>query len=345
MSSLTAIFGNTQERDTGDSEKLLELYWNRAELKKEFANLRDETFRLNDEIKAQQGHTARAQQKLEHIENLLLDPEWVYNVVVFYQLRAMNTHFTRLLARFSEQLKQQREKRQHSRLLEDWNDKRRGEVQAIDSRIAELRMSRQALEDRLQAERHRFSMMGGFMRFFRKRSIKRLLDSIATDMNESQRQEAVLQSERTEIKHREAPDTQGLDVSSKRSINLMILSFAQQMYLHFGNDNLAALTKESGEKSVGAISYGNKSDCDYLLECISERAGSMQQASYFADILQQRAKRLSEGTVFGSEDDAVPSAASVSTLYEIDESGNAVARQNANLLGENYWEVSKVLSR
>ena len=86
MSSLTAIFGSTDEKSQ-DSEKLLNLYWNRAELKKEFADMRKLRFKLEDRIKHQEGATARLQQKLDYLEDLLLDPEWASNVVVFYQFR------------------------------------------------------------------------------------------------------------------------------------------------------------------------------------------------------------------------------------------------------------------
>jgi hypothetical protein len=83
---LTAIFGSTDEKSQ-DSEKLLNLYWNRAELKKEFAGMRKLRFKLEDRIKHQEGATARLQQKLDHLEDLLLDPDWASNVVVFYQFR------------------------------------------------------------------------------------------------------------------------------------------------------------------------------------------------------------------------------------------------------------------
>jgi len=65
VTCLTAIFGNTQEKTEKESEKLLNIYWNSAELKKELANLRSEQFRLKDCIKRQEGSTARIQQKLE----------------------------------------------------------------------------------------------------------------------------------------------------------------------------------------------------------------------------------------------------------------------------------------
>lgn len=343
MTSLTAIFGSTPE-DAGDSDKLLELYWNRAELKKEFANLRDETFKLKDQIKTQQGHTARAEQKYQHIENLLLDPEWVHSVVVFYQLRALNERCKAKLMAFAEQLKQQREKRHHSRLLEEWNARRQAEASAIETRIAEQRVQKETLEDQLQVERHRYAMMGGFTRFFRKRSMKKLLDRISDDIATAIQQEAIFQTELTGVRHREAPDTQGLDVSSKRSINLMILAYAQQLYLHFEDDDLAALAKESGEKSVGAIRYGNRTDCDFLLEKINDKGESVAKANSCADMLKQRSLLLAEKVSYHSESEAVPTSNSVNELFDIDGSGS-IHRKSVNLVSDNYWDLANIFSR
>ena len=343
MTSLTAIFGNTEE-DSGDSEKLLELYWSRAELKKEFAALRDEAFRLQEQITAKDGSAARLQQKLEHLESLLLDPDWVYNVVVYYQLRAFNQRCTNKLARFAEQLKQQREQRQHSKVVGQWTDQRDEEAQELQSQIGEQRMHMQMLEDQLLAERHRLSMMGGFARYLRRRAIARNLDDIAVRIEESQQRESALLASLEEIKVRDLPDTEGLDIASKRSINFMILSFAQQMYLHFSDDNLAGLAKEAGEKSVGASNYGTKGACDSILESVQTRGDSMEKVAGFAEILQRRAKMISEKAVFELDDDAVPIAGTVATVFDIDSNG-LVRERDANLIGDNYWKLAMVLSR
>ena len=120
MSSLTAIFGSSPEKSPEKSEKLLNLYWNRAELKKEFARLRNEQYRLKERVKEHEGAVARVQQKLDHLENLLLDPEWIYNVVVYYRFRALNRQCRSKLEKFAEHLKRQREERLHSRQVEHW---------------------------------------------------------------------------------------------------------------------------------------------------------------------------------------------------------------------------------
>jgi hypothetical protein len=344
VTSLTAIFGNSEEKPEQDSEKLLELYWNRAELKKEFADLRNEKYRLQERIKQQEGATARVHQKLNHLEQLLLDPEWVYNVIVYYQLQHLNRRCESKLAKFAEQLKQQREQKQHGKLLEDWKARCTEEAGEIEAQIGEQRLQVQMLEDRLQAEQHRLVTMSGFMRFFRKRSVTAELDSLAASIDEAQQSEEQLLMRYDEIQNRQPPDTQGLDLATKRTINFMILSFAQQMYLHFTEDGLAGMAKEAGDKSVGAINYGGKKECDRIIERVAKRMQKFQKSSDYADILKQRARLIAEKAIFRSDSDAVPASGSVATVYEITSRG-VIKERDANLLGQDFWSLSQIVSR
>jgi hypothetical protein len=343
LSVLAALFRNTEETSP-DSEKLLHLYWNRAELKKEFAAMRKEQFRLQDRIKQQEGATARLQQKLDHLEGLLLDPEWASNVVVFYQLRSLALRCERKLARFAEQLKQQREQKQHNSLLVQWNEDRTRERRVLDRKTLELRKAIQSLEDRLQSERDRMMSMSGFLKVFRKRSISAILEKLREQISVATAEEEELQQQVAELKNRKPPDNHGLDIQTKRSINFMILAYAQQLFLHFSDNEFAALAKETSDKSVGSIKYGNRSDCDQMLVRVQKRVDAMERNTDFANVLQVRAKLIGEKGQFHNADDAVPVASSVSTLYEIDGDGQ-VTEDKANILGENYWGIAKILTR
>lgn len=344
MTSLTAIFGSAPEDEKEhDSEKLLDLYWNRAELKKEFAALREENFKLGDRIKYHEGATARVQQKLDHLEGLLLDPEWVYNVVTYFQLRRLSMSCAGKIARFAEQLKQQREQRQQNKALFDWNEKRKRTASAMQGQIGDRRLQVQMLEDRLQAERHRLATMNGFIRFLRKRSLTRSLDSIATEIDASQAQERELLQQLDELQNAEPPGQQGLDVIAKRSINFMILAYAQQLFVHFADDELASLSKEASEKSIGAVNYGGKENCDFLMDRISKRIEALENTGDRPEVLQQRAQLIAENAVFRSDDDALPIPATVSTVYVLEPNG--VTTRDGNLLGDNYWGLAKVVSR
>ncbi|MGB5688415.1 MAG: hypothetical protein WBM45_04015 [Woeseiaceae bacterium] len=343
MAGLTGIFKTVPEAPQ-DADKLVDLFRNRAELKKEFAALRNEKYQLQDRIKERQGTIERVQQKLNHLESLLLDPEWVHNVVVFYQLRRLARHCENKVARFAEQLKQQREEKTHGKVLAAWRQQIDKEAEKVERKIGEHRMRLQLLEDQLLAERHKLTTMGGISKMLHGRSQEATVDEIAASIEEAQGEEQTLLLELQRIRNTAAPDPVGLDTAAKRSINFMILSFAQQLYLDYKEDDLAGLAKEASEKSVGAVNYGGKPDCDELLRILAKRREELDQVPDFAGILQKRAKLIAQHAVFRSDDDVVPAPGSVATVYEI--TANGVVRQSdANLLGENYFAVAKVLSR
>jgi len=344
LSSLTAIFRNLQDKSQDDSEKLLDLYWNRVDLKKEFDGMRKEQFKLEDKIKQHEGIAARVQQKLDHLEELLADPDWSHNVIVFYRLRGLALRFQQKLAKFAEELKQQREQKQHNRLLVSWNEDRTREARVLESQITEKRVIIQQFEDQLQAERRRLTAMSGFLKIFRRRSINAVLNNLSDQIDAAQEDEESLLSGIEEIQNRTPPDTEGLDVPTKRSINLMVIAFAQQLYLTFEDDELAAMAKESSEKSVGAINYGMRNECEQLLGKIQNVIEMMEQASDFAETLQRRSKLLGEKAQFRNDTDVVPTSATVATLYDINVNG-LIKESDANILGENWWGISKIMCR
>jgi hypothetical protein len=343
MASRQAIFGNTAEHGE-DNEKLVELFKNRAELKKEFAALSKEKYRLQQLIKEQQGATARITQRLEHLENLLVDPEWVHTVVVFYQLRSLNRRCRSKLARFAEQLKQQRETRRRDAQLAGWRDDCNARRVAFDRALAEHRQGLQMIEGQLQAERQRLESMSGLSKIFKGRATSDQLAELELQLDEARQEEQALLEKVESVEQEHPPDTEGLSTGEKRSINFMIVAFAQHLYLQFSDRNLVALVKESNEKSVGAINYGAKEDCDVLLERISQHVESMEKANDYADLLRRRAELIAEHAVFQEDDDAVPIAGTVATVFAINGSG-VVTTSDANLVGENYWEIANVLSR
>lgn len=343
MASLTGIFKPEADVDQG-TDKLVDLFRNRAELKKEFAALRNEKYQLQDRIKERQGAVERVQQKLNHLESLLLDPEWVHTVVVYYQLRRLAAHCEAKLERFAEQLKQQRENRVHSKVLVEWNERRKLESAEVQKRIGEHRLHLQALEDHLQAERHKLSTMGGISKIFKGRSQAESVEDIEASIGAAQKMESELLLELDAIEKREPPPHRGLDVGTKRSINYLILAFAQQLYLDYSEYNLACLAKEASDKSVGAVNYGTKHECDELLDKVVKRRQAIDSGEDSPDRLQHRARLIAEHALFRNDDDAVPAPGTVATVYDIDRNG--VVRQfDANLLGENYFGVSRILSR
>ncbi len=343
MSGLTAIFGSSEE-DSPDNEKLLHLYWNRNELKKEFAGMRKEQFRLKDKIQQQEGATARLEQKLAHIEDLLIDPEWSRSVAVFYQLRGVALRCESKLARFAEQIKRQRERKLNDKLLGGWNEGRAQESNVLGRKLLDRQNSIQQLENERIAECHRLEALNGFFAFFKRRSMTVMVASLTEKIQQEERQEATVQQQLDEIAARRPPEALGLDIPAKRSINFMIIAYAQHLYIQFGDRALVGMVKEAGEKSVGSVNYGSENECSELLQRIHTCVDSIEGDSDFAETLQKRAKLVSEKALFHKDDDAVPISGTVATLFKIDQTG-LVRESDANILGDNYWRIATTLSR
>ena len=83
-----------------EDHRVLALFRNRAELKKAYADLQEETFRLKDLVKQQEGATQRVQEMLNALEERLGVGETAYAALVFYQLRRLWQTGRELVAAF-----------------------------------------------------------------------------------------------------------------------------------------------------------------------------------------------------------------------------------------------------
>jgi hypothetical protein len=343
LAGLTTIFkGEVSEQQ--EHEKLVDLFRSRAELKKEFAALRNEKYQLQDRIKQQAGATARAEQMLDHVENLLLDPDWVFDVVVFYQLRGLSRRCEVKLADFAEQLKQHQEKRLHGHVISTWNKQRQEKVASIEDAVREQRARMDRLEQELQDEQSRMAEMGAVAKLVHGNSTNKEIDSLGDRLEEARQRKTELLQTLQALKEMDPPDNCGLDTATKRSINIQILAFAQQLYLQYSLDNLLQLAKEATERSVGAVKYGDRSACERILACLDKCRTENWLSESFAEVLKKRCHLLAEVASYRAEDDTVPTSASVSTVFEIDVNGK-VNQTSADIIGENFFGIARILSR
>jgi len=345
VGGLAALFSTSEEEDKAqDSEKLMDLYWNRAELKKAYAEARNEHYRLKDRIKQQQGATARVQQKLDHIEELLIEPESAYNVIVLYLLRGLAIRCEVKLALFAEQLKQQRENKQHQSMMSSWSARMAEDSVVLEEQLIILRNQMRQVEEQELVLLQQLESMGLIMKLFKGRSVKAEIKRLNQENVHAQADEQALLADLASISERAPPETQGLDIASKRTINLMTIAFAQQLFLQFSDAEFAALVKESTEKSAGGVSYGDQQACTAFLQLIRKRTEALEQSTDNAVLLQRRAKLIGENAVFTNDDDVVPASASTRTVFDFADNGRIVESDVA-ILGENFWGIAKVLSR
>lgn len=344
MSSLSALFGNSQSKSSPEDERLLDLYWNRNELKKEFAGLQNEKFKLTDRIKTQKGDIERLKQKLAHLEQLLVEPEWGRSVFVMYQLRGLGARCTNKIARFAERIKRQQEQKLHGEAVSRWRASVEADASAVRTEILELEEHSQAARDEIGQLESRYQSMGRIMRYVRRGNFRRRIERLNSDIEMLRDRIGENQQGVVEIENRDPPEVAGLSLNARRLINFTILSYAQQLYISFEDDDLVVLVKEACDKSAGAVRYGSEAECQAIVERVRRAESRLARGRDFAAEIQKRARLISEGAAYGDEADAVPLADTVSTLFRFDNLEN-VQIADANLLGQNYWGLATVMSR
>lgn len=342
MSNLVTLLKSTGD-SAPDGDKLLDLYWNRNELKKEFAELKDENYRLRERIQQQDGAVARIEQKLNHIEELLIDPEWALSILVHYQLRGSGQRLARKLARFAEQLKVSRERKLRDDLLASWQMAVDNDREALERQLAQHESVIIRLDDERRVENRRLAETSRLLRPFRVRAISARIDELNEQIHAEEQAKSSLTLDLQAVDERQEPENSGLDVAAKRSVNCMILAYAQQLFVRFDDDELVGLVKEAGDKSAGAVQYGDKQDCEYVLERLNRSMGRLEESGEPAEQLQRRAVLIHEAAQFESDDHAVPLAGSVAALYRFADDGT-VTQGSADLMAGNYWDVLSVLS-
>jgi hypothetical protein len=97
---------------SADEERLMQLFQNRAGLKKAYADLKDEFHLLRDRLKQQEGATIRVQEQLDALGELLADPSTGFGALVFFQLRGLWKTCHQQLSAFATDLTRTQEVRE-----------------------------------------------------------------------------------------------------------------------------------------------------------------------------------------------------------------------------------------
>ena len=333
-------------------EELLKLYWNRADVKRELKALRKERFELLDKLKDQEGAIQRAQEQLEGLERLLTNPLAAANAMVYFQLRHLWRVGAQRLEQFGRELQTQREKRERALLQEAETAKRQRRLEAVVEKLAGLtEKQRVAAEEQARLEQQ-LAGMNAFMRLFRSSALKRQLEGVSSGRQMLDEKLVELQALTEKIQGEPLPEPEGLSLESRRLINTAIIALAQHLALHFSEHDLASQAKTSTERAVADMKFGDRRDCDRMVERIREKIDELKQQKTFADQVKRRTDQLLTEVQYRNETDSVPS---VETLQLIPRApgGQVEAEEltrrttdaplRLNVVADDYWDLLAVM--
>jgi len=318
-----------------DDERLLRLFWNRAELKKALQGLDDELHALRDRIKQQDGAHSRLEEELDRLETLLGTPERGPDALVHFGLRNLWRECRRQLEGFAAELRRQRQDHERKRQLAEFQHDRQERLKLADERLAEARSVVELEEDRLAEGQKRLSSMTALWQYFRRRDLEFELDAQRSRVAEARRHlEDMLQSRRT-IEKEPWPEFTGLSIQGRRGINLAVIAYAQLLCQRLAPHGLAVQARLAAHRRVEDGRFGTRADCLARLDQLAEAMGTVRSQDGVAAEIRVLTDRLKRDASWRGPEDVVPAPSSV----------QSVAAEGPNVLIDDYWDLYRVLLR
>lgn len=327
-------------------ERLLQLYWNRAELKKELSRLQDERHRLLEQLSNQEGAAARAHEQLQVLEEYLGNPDAAIHALVYFQLRALWRTAAAKLAAFAQQLQQQQAERERRRQLIEFDQGRLRQLSDFDRRLDDARARVDVLEAQLKLMEAKLAAMRGFWNYFRRRRLAEQIERERAQWDTAMTQVTDLSDDRAAVETAPAPAFSGISIDGRRIVNTAVIAYAQQLVTWLSQGGLAMLAKETTSKRLYDVRYGSRDDCAKLMALLRDALGRLKNENENLAGLKERTDALRAGASYRSDADTVPLTDSIGTLPAplSPVSGLETAnRAGVNVLVDDYWELYQAL--
>jgi hypothetical protein len=325
-----------------DEERLLKLYWNRAELKKELAQLDEQLYQLRDRLKQQEAATVRAGDDLESLETLLGNPEIGFGALVHFQLRALWRACHVQLEQFGSELKRQQEDRERKRQLVEFHQDRQARLKLADERLAEASPALDAEEQSTAGLEARLRAATGLLHYFRRRELTAGLQSQRTRRDAAAARLDDLKEARRTIEKEPWPEFPGIALDGRRAINLAILAYAQLLYARLAESGLALQARLARQKSVHDTRYGSRDECVAMMADIANALSRVRGQKDDAAEIRSRTELLRSVVTYRHSQDSVPEPATLPSAFP---GRTGVSVREPNVLVDDYWDVYKVLLR
>jgi hypothetical protein len=330
-----------------DEERLMQLFQNRAGLKKAYADLKDEFHLLRDRLKQQEGATIRIQEQMDALGDLLGDPKTGFSALVFFQLRALWKTCHQQLSTFAADLTRQQEAREVAKHTAELEAAKNARLANADQRSSAASAEADAQRRLLAEAQQEIGRLTAFWHYFKRRRRLKSLESLRTQVVLADAAVGDLHAERSAIENEASPEFPGLSLAARRNINLAIISYAELLCEHADAFGLAARAKEAVARRVHEMNFGVRADCESYMQRVQKALAAVTNQKQIGSLIRVKLDRLRATCDYRNSEDTVPTADSLSppvTELEFDKPKPASAN-TWNVLAEDYWDLYTLLLR
>ncbi len=332
-----------------EEHRVLALFRNRAELKKAYAGLQEETYRLKDLVKQQEAATARVQEMLNALEERLGVNETAYSALVFYQLRKLWQCGRELLTRFVADLARQQDERERRHHLALHNRRLFARRESCESELRTAQSLSEAAAAQLVALEGQRAALTRFWHYFKRRALERRIHAAQAAAAAAADTLAQAQAALEALNQEHEPDFPGLSLHARRAINIAAIACAEVLCERVLTlkGPLLGLARDAVARRAPADEYGPPKECVLLMGQIRRAQQLLERRDDLAGAIRGRVARLQQTARYRGANDTAPLAESAAAS-EADALGSAPqgsAARVPNVLAEDTWDLFRVLLR
>jgi hypothetical protein len=330
-----------------EEERLMQLFQNRAGLKKAYADLQDEFHLLRDRLKQQEGATIRIQEQFDSLGDLLGDPKTGFSALVFFQLRALWKTCHQQLSAFAADLTRQQEAREVAKHNADMAAEKNARLLQADQNLKDAGIEADAQRRHLAEAQNELGRLTAFWHYFKRRGRQKSLELLRNHVVTADSAVGELHAVRSAIEHEAMSDFPGISLAARRNINLAIIGYAELLCENVDAFGLAARAKEAVARRVHEMSFGSREDCEGYMQRVQKAHGAVANQRQIAGAVRTKLERLRAICEYRNSADTVPTADSLTLPAMEQELGKprAPAQNTFNVLAEDYWDLYTVLLR
>ncbi len=323
---------------SADEERLMQLFQNRAGLKKAYADLKDEFHLLRDRLKQQEGATIRVQEQLDALGDLLADPRTGFGALVFFQLRGLWKICHQQLSGFAVELTRQQEARETAKHQSECEVAKNTRLADVDQRLQSAAGDADLQRERLGTAQGELKRLTALWHYFERRRRQKSLEALRQLVVLADAAVGDLHAERSAISNESLSEFPGLSLGARRSINLAIISYAESLCEHVDAFGLAARAKEAVARRVHEMSFGTRADCEGYMQRVQKAQAAVANHKQITSGVKVKLERLRATCEYRNTADTVPTADSLAAA-------TAATPPSWNVLAEDYWDLYNLLLR
>ena len=324
--------------DPAEQERLLKLFWNRAELKKELQSLDDQLHNLRNKLKQQENANTRLQQQLEQLEVLLGSPERGVDALVHFGLKALWRACREQLEKFAGELKRERQDAERKQQLAEFQQDRAERLKVADERLRQAQEVADAERTRLAQQEARLSQLQRFWHYFKRRALAAEILAQRERCAGADRHLGEMGESHRTIEKEPWPEFPGLSIDGRRLVNLAVIAYAQHLFSRLAVSGLAMDARLANNRSVESARHGNLDACLARMREIAQALALVNAQDGLAADIKKRGEKMAPGATWRNANETVPQPASLPPA-------GTGGVPDANVLVDDYWDVYKVLLR